>query len=251
MNQEPRRRSPRCPSIDLGDALKRTESIYQKGRTHAMMADAAAQSLGYKNSGSGIAKSILAALCYFGLIERKGGKFSVSSDFEKYMHAPDKEKGLHYLETFLKKPTIFESLIEKYGMELLSLPSDAIIKYDLIEQGFRPEAAEEAVGAFKRSLEFIERQQDSDLEIQKESENDTNINNEDETIKRNTENKEIRNNIELSEFKKITIFLPEGREAVLHVPRPFYIKDKLTINRQIGALLADDEDLNDAGGPKG
>ena len=52
-------------------------------------------------------------------------------------------------------------------------------------------------------------------------------------------------NLSSGDFKTITVFLPEGREALLRVPRPFYKKDKVVINRQLNALLADDEDWSD------
>lgn len=248
-----RKRSPRCPSIALEEAIQRIGDLYDKESKHAVAADAAAQGLGYKDAKSGAAKTMIASVSYYGLLKRGAdGKLSVSSDFEKYKYAPDDDVKAKFINEWLKNPKVFGELIARYGDDF---PSDAALKYELIEMGFKPDAAEDALNVLKRSVDFVKSQGGIALTVEavgdeEDIQDDCEEVVEDKVVEeRNPDIGGQRGaampNLPASDFKTVTIFLPEGREALLYVPRPFYKKDKVAIKRQLNALLADDEDWSD------
>lgn len=248
-----RKRSPRCPSIALEEAMQRIGDLYEKENKHAVAADAAAQGLGYKDANSGAAKTMIASVSYYGLLNRGAdGKLSVSSDFEKYKYAPNNDVKAKFINEWLKKPKVFGELIAKYGD---NFPSDAALKYELIEMGFKPDAAEDALNVLKRSVDFVKSQggivpiaevADDEEDPQDDFEEVA----EDKAIEEHKPDLKKQGstavpNLPAGDFKTVSVFLPEGREALLYVPRPFYKKDKVAIKRQLNALLADDEDWSD------
>lgn len=129
-----RKKSPRAPSMPLTDALERTVKLYEKEGRHATSVDVVAQGLGYKDSKNGRAAQALASLRYYGLVERpKEGYLAVSKDFESYQFAPSASIKRDLLIKMLTTPPVFAELLEKYEARL---PSDATIKFDLIQKGF-------------------------------------------------------------------------------------------------------------------
>lgn len=248
-----RKRSPRCPSISLGEAVQRVGDLYEKESKHAVAANAAAQGLGYKDANSGAAKTMIASISYYGLLNRSpDGKLSVSPDFEKFKYAPNDDVKHAFLNEWLLKPKVFSELIQKYND---NFPSDSALKYELLEMGFMPDAADDAIKALKSSIEYVKKQgitviTTSDLTVNtsETSAPQMDIHNFDTSAQPITENLNLsKEKLKLHPtegFKTITIFLPRGREAILYVPRPFFEKDRDVIKRQIDALLTDDEDEN-------
>jgi hypothetical protein len=244
-----RTRSPRCPSHSLGEALKRAQQIYDKNHRHPVAPDVAAKAMGLKNADSGTAKTAIASLIYYGLLNRGGdSKLSVSAEVEKYQFTPDPLHKARYLQEWFSKPKVFSELVARYGEKI---PGDDAIKYELISNGFKPAAADEATQIFRESLEFLKLNGASLQQGISHEENEVSESSHDEIsdtsgLSANT-GRNGSGGIQASVavpagFKAITIFLPKGREAILHVPRPFYDKDRETIIRQLTALLTDDEE---------
>jgi hypothetical protein len=247
-------RSPRCPSISLEDAIGRTEAIYSEHNKHAVAVDAVAQAMKYKNSNNGAARRTIASLTYFGLLSKSdGGKLSVSQEFEKYKFAPDQSTKSNFLLKWLRTPKVFAELLDRYGEKL---PGDAALKYELISTGFAPDSAEDATKLFRESLDFIKRNgAQISVEPSEEEDDDDDIEDCDTLPATNSSD----NNVpqikpvqpsakpaytapsQSADSRPIPIFLPKGREAMLHVPRPFYDNDRKAIIRQLEALLTDDE----------
>ncbi|MCK5375218.1 MAG: hypothetical protein KAJ40_08035, partial [Alphaproteobacteria bacterium] len=182
-----------------------------------------------------------------GLVKRsKDGKVSVSLDFEKYKYAPDETLKIKFLSAWLRKPKVFNELIEKYGE---NLPSDDTLKYNLIGMEFTPDSASKVTSLFRSSVEFVNTDKKSASDVSEDnnaSENETS----ESTYKKRKEppNKNISfedKNVSDQSFRAITMFLPRGREAVLQVPRPFYESDKEAIKKQLEAIFTDDEDTNE------
>ena len=61
-NAHPKKKSPRAPSTDLEEAVRRIENLYNDNNLLAVSSDAAAESIGYKNGRSGTAKAMLATV---------------------------------------------------------------------------------------------------------------------------------------------------------------------------------------------
>jgi hypothetical protein len=252
------KKSPRAPSMSLKDALERVMRAYDRERLHEAPTEVVAQNIGYKNANSGTALSAIASLRYFGLLIRpRNGFLAVSKEVETFKFAPTEVQRQALLATFLTKPPLYQDLLKKY---VSGLPSDANLKYELIERGFIPAAAETALVAFRESVEFTRYFQNS-------NEIGTSIEDDEELSSQNESQANISSNIAAvlptpsgtvvstpsaspalplhettDEHDRIPVRLSGGRRAWLIIPTPFYQADKQRLKAQIDLLLAEDED---------
>lgn len=254
MPDVPRKKSPRAPSIALDEALDRALRAYDKDRLHPAPTDVVAQNLGYKSASNGAALSALASLRYYGLLERpREGMLAVTKDVEAFKFAPSEDLKRSLLLGFLRRPALFSELLDKYES---GLPSDATLKYDLIQRGFIPATAASFVVAFRRSIEFAgyyaagdrrvvdpalhegSERSDSSVEAAEETE---------EAIARPAKQSGSASLPLLTgdeNSDRIPVRLTGGRRAWLSIPTPFYAADKQRLKAQIDLLLTeDDEDL--------
>jgi len=94
------------------------------------------------------ALSALASLRYFGLLEKpEDGKLAVSKDVENYQYAPDPKIKSELLLKWLRAPAIFADLLDRYPE---GLPSDASLRFDLMNRGFSPAAGDSTVSVFSQ-----------------------------------------------------------------------------------------------------
>ncbi|ESS71859.1 hypothetical protein MGMO_86c00190 [Methyloglobulus morosus KoM1] len=245
-DSQKRKKSPRVPSIALDDAIERVMRVYEKERLHAAPIEVIAQDLGYKSANNGAALGVIASLRYYGLLERpQEGKLSVAKEVETYKFSPSENMRNDLLIKWLKTPAIFLELLEKYEK---SLPSDAALKYDLIQLGFIPTGADSVIQVFKKSIEYAKFFEQPTL-----AENANEINKFEKSEIKNTEevNEEplpksgysvpkVDNYNDLSN-DRIPVRLSGGRRAWLEIPTPLYSADKLRLKAQIDLLLTDDE----------
>jgi hypothetical protein len=261
MAESPRKKSPRAPSIALDEALDRALKAYDKERLHPAPTQVVAQNIGYKSANNGAALSTLAALRYYGLLDRpKEGLLAVAKEVESFRFAPNEELRSSLLVKFLRQPSLFSDLLEKYES---GLPSDANLKYELIQRGFAPAAAESVLAAFKRSVEFAsfyERKSDSpalaeaaaeaeaDPALEEQKESDPQI------LGYSNHSQPLVNELQPAraaqpglagddvDQDRIPVRLPGGRRAWLLIPSPFYSSDKARLKAQIDLLLTEDEE---------
>lgn len=240
-----RKKSPRAPSLSLDEALDRIMKIYDRERLHPAPTEIVAQHLGYKSANNGAALGTLASIRYFGLLERpKEGLLAVAKEIEAYKFAPDEKLRRTLLLSFLKRPALYNELLEKYES---GLPSDANLKFDLIQRGFSPPAAEGALAAFKKSVNFAdyygsgsdvdegEPNDNSQGEFLVESDSFLPTNNVTTAPISSAANR--NSELEESEHDRIPVRLPGARIAWLLIPTPFYDADKQRIKAQIDLLL--------------
>jgi len=246
MTDSLRKRSPSAPSMSLDEALERVIKVYEKEQRHPAPTDAVAQNMGYKNANSGAALKTIAALTNYGLLERAGaGKLAVSADVQSYHYGPNPDLKEQILIRWLESPAVFERLLNKYKT---SLPSDSTIRFDLIEEGFKPGTAESVLRSFKRSVEFAGYfdakhgslpVENEDLEYEKESvDGHSSVSKSEARVKENSSHAEID-----SDRDRIPVRLDSKRRAWLEIPAPFYEKDKKRLKAQIDLLITDDDDL--------
>lgn len=256
-----RKRSPRAPLSSLRQAVDRVAKVYEKEGRHAASADIVAQHLGYKSADNGAAKQAIAALGYYGLLERqKEGMLAVAKNFEEFKFAPDEKIRLAILETWLSTPPVFEELLGKFQGRL---PSEASLKYELIQKEFSPATAAECVAAFLDSVQYVSSAKELvssnvntvDVAANKEEgevlaqsvghvKSDSNIY---DTSSMHSESKTrtavpAREIVEEESSDRIPVRLANGRRAWLVIPTPFYAADKRRLISQIEFLLADDEE---------
>ena len=255
MADAPRKKSPRAPTMALDEALERAVRAYDKERLHAAPTNIVAQNLGYKGVTSGTALAALASLRYYGLLERPSdGLLAVSKDVEAFKYSPSEELKRSFLFNFLRKPALFAELLDKYSS---GLPSDANLKYELIQRGFIPATASSVVAVFRRSVEFsdyfgkveeglfaeedeVESADEVELKLPATSSAPLAIEIAPLPVSRPAPPTAIA--IDDSEHDRIPVRLSGGRRAWLSIPTPFFMADKQRLKAQIDLLLTAEDD---------
>jgi hypothetical protein len=259
------KKSPRAPSIPLEDAINKALTIYDKDRRNPTSIEIMAQHMGYKDAKNGAALGALASLKYYGLLEKiSNGKLAVTKDVESYKFAPTDQLKSTQLIDWLKTPPIFMELLTKYQT---GLPSEATLKYDLIQKGFSSEAANICLQTFVRSVNYakpmlngVELTESNNDAASKDSNIRATIG-EPPSLQNpapqfnpvpkpsNTQpgsvvglSEEIGRVPTKLEIDRIPVRLSGGRRAWIEVPIPFYNLDKERLIAQINLLITDDSD---------
>ncbi len=259
MADTPRKKSPRAPTMALDEAIERVLKAYDKERLHAAPTDVVAQNLGYKGANNGAALAALASLRYYGLLERPSdGMLSVTKELEAFKYSPTEDLKRAFLVSFLRRPPLFAELLDKYSS---GLPSDANLKYDLIQRGFMPATANSVVAVFRRSTDFSG--------FFDGEENSTNANSVElegaaevlpaipvasispisiGTIANPSGSASLAKPsmpaTDESDHDRIPVRLTGGRRAWLWIPTPFFTADKQRLKSQIDLLLTEDDEGN-------
>jgi hypothetical protein len=228
----------------LDDAIERAIKIYEKENRHAAPTEVIAQDLGYKGANNGAALAVMASLRYYGLLERpRDGHLVVSGDVEAYKFAPSENLRRDLLVKWLKTPSLFADLLEKYHG---GLPSDANIKFDLIKKGFYPATADAFISVFRKSVEFARYFEsvpqfktvgpinDSVVEISSETH--------DPKPALRSELSRESASTESTGHDRIPVRLSGNRRAWLEIPTPFFEADKERLKAQIDLVIVDEEE---------
>ena len=249
VEQSPRKKSPRAPSISLDEAVEKALRVYEKERLHPSPTDVIAQHMGYKDANNGRALSALASLRYYGLIERhSNGLLSVTKDVENYKFAPNEEMSRAYLRRFLATPPLFSELLDRYSS---GLPSDGNLRYELIQRDFLPSTAESLVGILRRSTEVAQvfdqrpngEPSPQPIEVEDEIETPPKTVPSTPAAKHHTQTPMDDRSGEESGHDRIPVRLSGSRRAWLLIPHEFRESDKVRIKAQIDLLLTEDEEL--------
>jgi hypothetical protein len=243
MSDTIRKKSPRAPSIALGEAIDRVSRVYEKEKRHPTPTEVVAQDMGYKGVNNGTALAALASLRYYGLLERpEEGKLAVSKDFENFQYAPDESVKRAILMKWLRTPPIFAELIDRYPG---GFPSDANLRFELMNRKFSPSAAESVITVFRRSAEFVGfdgSEGKSDATVAPEVQSDPTISKtfRDSGPVLRTSSPLPSVEIDGDQDDKIPVRLSGGRKAWLIIPSPFYEADKARLKAQIDLLLSEE-----------
>jgi hypothetical protein len=230
--------------MPLDEAVQRALGVYEKEQRHPAPTDVVAKHLGYKSANSGSALAAIASMTSYGLLERpSAGKLAVSPDVQSFQYAPDDTLKKGILKKWLRAPSIFAELLDRYEGRL---PSDATIRYDLIQQGFQPSTAESVLKSFKRSIEYAEYYDTYGTDTHEEEagpplEEQRGDRRHPTPVDSPTATGELK-------VDRIPVRLDAERRAWLEIPTPFYEADKRRLKAQIDILLTDNE--SEQGGPE-
>lgn len=243
-------RSPNYPLQPLEWAVNTALELLEKEGLHAAPADVVARNLGYKDASNGKARRVLANLKAFGVIDKAtGGKLAVSQDVRRYKLMPSKDEKNIYLKQWVKKPLLYKKILEKYED---SLPSDAVLLFELVdEHGFNEAAANKAIKVFRASLDFVEHKTRSISDSDEDDDNDDfegeeglkdqpPVNDSPPPPGQQPPPPPVNNGL------RYLIRLVGGRMAWIEVPECFYEADKNKLRAQIEIIGTEDED-NDFG----
>lgn len=244
-----RKKSPKAPSLSLGEAIAKVGAIYNSEKRHAVATEIVAKDLGYKNAANGAAVRTLAAIKGYGLlISPKPGLLAVAKEVEDYLFCPDEKMKREIVRQWLVTPKIYRNLLDKFPR---NLPSEAALKYELIQIGFTPSGADECVKNFLDSINFAnyydengtENPQDLHDELD-DSQPDLQDNKKGSgPVGRQSSHyqTQISPVVAKSEIDRIPIRLGGGRRAWLEIPVPFYEADKIILKAHIDLIVTDNE----------
>src|SRR5208283_960130 len=177
----------------------------------------------------------------------KDGLLAVSKDVETYLFTPSEEIKREIAARWLKTPSIFAELLDKYEA---GLPSDGTLKFDFIQRGFMPQKADSYVSALRKSVEFAKFYEnprpsyaiDEGGEVEAESQECEGALATVAPVPAQLQVVDRKTSITLTEAPiasdRIPVRLPGGRRAWIEVPTPFFSADKERLKAQIDLLLA-------------
>ncbi len=232
--------------MPLNEALDRAMKVYDQERLHPAPVEVIALGLGYKSANNGAALAAIASLRYFGLLERpKDGFLSITKAVESFKFSPSELQRRELLIQFLKSPPLYAELVEKYAN---GLPSDASLKYELIQRGFIPAGAESALSCFKQSVNFAAYFEFQAAQVIAEDDTLIDSPEEDEIVSVPSKNgapvvasSTVQSTAGDEALDRIPVRLPGGRKAWLLIPTLFFEADKIRLKAQIDLLLTEDE----------
>jgi len=244
MKDPTRKKSPRAPSLSLSEAIEGALRIYSQDRRHAIPVELAARHLGYKGANNGAAIKALASIRYFGLLGRpQEGKLAVEKEVEDYQFAPDSGQKAELVRKWLLTPPVFAEVLGKFAD---GLPSDAALKFELIQNGFLPDAADALVGVLKSSVEFAHYYDRSGSPAETEADQAppeyTGVLGPSNRNDMSLEAPLVSAPSNSHAADRIPVRLSGGRRAYLEIPTPFFVADKQRLKSQIDLLLAEDEE---------
>jgi hypothetical protein len=233
-----RKKSPRAPSIPLSEAIDGALKIYAQDRRHSIPMDLAAQHLGYKNANNGTAVKALASIRYFGLLDRpQEGLLAVNKELEDYQFAPADDQKNRLVRKWLLTPPVFSELLGKFKQ---GLPSDQAVRFELIQLGFLPDAAQSMVEVLKSSVEFARYYERSAGSEPNSSVADRPLPTTELAGLDLPQGESAAGSVS-GVHDRIPVRLTGGRRAFLEIPSPFFVADKQRLKSQIDLLLAEDE----------
>lgn len=167
-------RSTNYPSIAVSSAIDSIQELYKNNGTGPYTREEIALGLGYSGI-SGVSASKIAALAYFGLIEKKDGKY-ILSQISKQILFPQqddtaKEQRLA-IQSAVRQPKLYADLIKQYEGQALPLMLENILIHQF---GIQPKASKSVATNFRYSLEFSGLLKDGILITQNEQEEEMSI----------------------------------------------------------------------------
>ena len=142
-------RSPRFPAESLSDALVRTEALYTAAGRSPVTSDVAAREIGYGGL-SGASRTAMAAISYYGLLQREGDKHRISELGLRLIRPLSDSDKLDSARTAALKPPVFAE-IEKDHSDC----TEQVLASVLLHSGFTDDGARRAAKVYKENVAFI------------------------------------------------------------------------------------------------
>lgn len=233
-------RSPNAPSKPLDWAVSSSQNILNKEGNHALPPDIVANSLGYKDSGSGPARQAIATLKSYGMLDKEGSKLRLSQSVQRFKLALTEDGKNAILQEWFMSPPLFSELLNKYGS---TLPSDPVLIHDLVlEKNFTEKAAKKVVENLRSSIEYAHLDSNMPEKLEEHATNQptTSVEQIGETII--TSQLQPPTQALVSNTVRYPVRLAGGRMAHIEVPENFYNKDKEKLQAQLSIIGTLDED---------
>lgn len=149
---EDRVRSPRYPSIPLGDAVELARKLYVGDSTHAVDREVAVGHMGYRSL-NGASAQVLASLIQYGLIEAAGkGQVRLTSLALDVLEPQSPDDCARALAQAAYSPKLFADLRDRFPN---STPSEGNLRAHLIRQQFQQAALKSVIPAYLQTCEYL------------------------------------------------------------------------------------------------
>jgi hypothetical protein len=143
-------RSPNYPSMTLTDAIGIVGRLYEKEKRTVLSPEDAAKALGY-GALSGAARTTIAALRQYGLLENSGHGVRISDLAMDIVHQPAESAERRFaVASAAKKPALIAELIPTHA----DASDETIRAYLITKKKFSPEGAGRFVSAFRDALKL-------------------------------------------------------------------------------------------------
>ena len=180
-DKKTRHRSPNYPAEGLEAAVKRVKKLYDADREAGSPILSAALHIGFKKA-HGEARSVLAGLKKFGLVEMRGDRVHVTKRAVNILLFPDQERGQKSLKEAVMLPSIYRELFQRF--KGTGLPSDQTLRAELIaDQGFNPNAVDAFLRDFRKSLTYAGISPEEELNSSSEELEKPDLHDEEEQLK--------------------------------------------------------------------
>jgi hypothetical protein len=149
---EKKHRSPSYPQMSIREAVQKIGALYNAIGAHPTSREVIAKGLGYGGL-SGASATTIGTLNKYGLLEGRGEEVKVSDRAMAILHPHSKEEHQEALRAAALEPELFRELSERFPGG--SAPHDELLRNYLLRNKFSPEAANEAILAYKETIEFV------------------------------------------------------------------------------------------------
>ena len=151
MNEARRIRSPNYPALSLAEAIQRIKPVFERERLHPMPREVVLKGLGYAGP-NGAALGTLSAVGKYGLLEKSGDSYRVSSRAVAILHPSSPEEELEALRAAALEPPLFAELVQQFpGGQV----SDDNLRSFLVRQGFSSGALSGVIQAFRETMQMV------------------------------------------------------------------------------------------------
>lgn len=144
-------RSAAYPSLDLEEAVRRAQSLYDGLGSGPYTREIAAKAIGYAGL-NGVSARAIAALTHYGLLDRDGNVYHPSELLIRILHPRDEVDKSNAVKEAIIKPKLFNALIQRYGSAALPSLLENIL---VLDYHINNNVAKDVVKTFKKSIEFV------------------------------------------------------------------------------------------------
>ncbi len=162
-------RSPRYPSIDLGDAIGKIEKVFNKEGRAPFSKEVAAGHCGYSSWNGSSAKAV-SALKKYGFLRDDNAGFRLTDDAITIIantDVPNSQERKDAIKRAALKVELFAGLLSTFG----PTPSETNLTAQLITKGFSKDGAAKAARAYLATMELVARESDGKIEIEADGTN--------------------------------------------------------------------------------
>lgn len=148
-------RSPNYPQIGLSTAIVGLKKVWDRNHKAPARRDVIVSALGYKGY-NGASAGVLSALIKFGLLEREGEEYRVTTLGRSILTPSSEQERAKAIKEAAHKPVLFNQLVTKFDGVVPT--NDDLLRSYLINKDFSPNTVPQVIQYFRETFELVERE---------------------------------------------------------------------------------------------